>query len=736
MAHWAQRARWIVAFVGVTFAVVVFFALRQRARPTETGVVTPSDPGAEVEITGATSSRWSGANENFTVKAERQLSYPDGRLKLEGVTVYVDDRDGRRKFVATGDEGEAGPKQEFVNLKRNVTLVSSDGLKVGTAEASYASGEGIVRAPGPVTFSRGRMTGRGIGMTYDRNRDVLWILDQAEISMAPDEKGAGQLAATAGKAGLARREKYLRFEQDVRIHRDNRRIQADTTVGYLSDDESRLTGLELRGRSSIDTEAAPAGTLRSMRARDINVKYSEDGERIEHALLAGGGSIEIAGEGQKPGRRVAGELLDIGLNADGTTVTSLVGRQNVRLDFPADGTVPARSVTALALDGAAGSDGTLTGARLTDNVEYRELVGTPPVPRIVRARALDLKFTSGMAGITDARFTGNVRLEEGDLRATAATATYRVDRGVIDLAGDSTAPPNVTDARMRVDARGIVLTVDGPKIVAKQDVRSELRPDSRGSGPESAGGRAGAARGQTPPPQAAGGAKAADQMRVPGFLAEDQPVNVTADALDYDGATSRAVYTGKSRLWQGESVVQGDRITVDSKSGNLKAEGSVRSTLMLQQTDTETKEVKKVATIATARVLDYDDQARRATYTTDARLNGPQGDLVARKIELYLGMNDSELERVEGYEAVTLRDAGRTATGDRLSYLAADEQYDMTGIPVRIVEECRETTGRTLTFYKAVDRILVDGQQITRTRTKSGGNCPDSGRSNAPAPAR
>jgi lipopolysaccharide export system protein LptA len=183
-------------------------------------------------------------------------------------------------------------------------------------------------------------------------------------------------------------------------------------------------------------------------------------------------------------------------------------------------------------------------------------------------------------------------------------------------------------------------------------------------------------------------------------------------------------------------VVLGDSIIVDSRSGNLKAEGSVRSTLMVQQTDAKTKEVKKVPTIATARVLDYDDQARRATYTTDARLNGPQGDLVALKIELYLGMDDNELERVEGYEAVTLRESGRTATGDRLSYLAADEQYDMTGIPVRIVEQCRETTGRTLTFYKAVDRILVDGQQITRTRTKSGGNCPDASRPSAPAAAR
>ena len=50
----------------------------------------------------------------------------------------------------------------------------------------------------------------------------------------------------------------------------------------------------------------------------------------------------------------------------------------------------------------------------------------------------------------------------------------------------------------------------------------------------------------------------------------------------------------------------------------------------------------------------------------------------------------------------------------------------MTGAPVTIVDECgRETTGRTLTFFKATDRIVVDGNEQIRTQTKGGkSNCP------------
>ena len=43
-----------------------------------------------------------------------------------------------------------------------------------------------------------------------------------------------------------------------------------------------------------------------------------------------------------------------------------------------------------------------------------------------------------------------------------------------------------------------------------------------------------------------------------------------------------------------------------------------------------------------------------------------------------------------------------------------------------IVDECgRETTGRTLTFFKATDRIVVDGNEQIRTQTSgSKTNCP------------
>ena len=38
--------------------------------------------------------------------------------------------------------------------------------------------------------------------------------------------------------------------------------------------------------------------------------------------------------------------------------------------------------------------------------------------------------------------------------------------------------------------------------------------------------------------------------------------------------------------------------------------------------------------------------------------------------------------------------------------------------------EGAETSGRTVTFFKSTERIIVDGEEEVRTQSKRGGPCP------------
>jgi lipopolysaccharide export system protein LptA len=106
-------------------------------------------------------------------------------------------------------------------------------------------------------------------------------------------------------------------------------------------------------------------------------------------------------------------------------------------------------------------------------------------------------------------------------------------------------------------------------------------------------------------------------------------------------------------------------------------------------------------------------------------VTGPQGDCRAETIEMYFVEGGGSLERAEAYRTVKLLTGARTSTGDRMTYFAADERYIMVGAPVRILEECRETTAKTLTFWRSTDRILADGNEEIRTLTKKGGTCAE-----------
>jgi lipopolysaccharide export system protein LptA len=113
---------------------------------------------------------------------------------------------------------------------------------------------------------------------------------------------------------------------------------------------------------------------------------------------------------------------------------------------------------------------------------------------------------------------------------------------------------------------------------------------------------------------------------------------------------------------------------------------------------------------------------------------GPQGELRAWRIDVTLTEDAGKADRMEAYDTVSLQVERATgnrvrATGDRLTYFTEDERYVMTGTavaPVCVVDPNRASTGKTLVFYRASDKVLVDGNEERRTQTKSGGACATS----------
>ncbi len=702
MTRWQRRARVIIALFAVVFAAIVAWQWKPRQPPAASAPVPRSDPKAAIEVAGGRLERFKSSRQDVSVEFQRQLTYTDGSMKLYGVTITAEEQDGKSTLRATGEEAQVGADVSAIDLHGDVQLVSSE-VRAHTDHATFKKNENIVRAPGAVELTEGKTTAKGVGMTFDRDHDVLSILDQAVITMASD--GNGATAITSGSATFNRREHFRQFDKSVRIQRGGQLIEAESAVAHLNDDNTHIEMIELRGDTKITGAKVEPGALEALNGRDLTLKYGADGETLEHVTIGSAASIRVAGEAGKAGRDIVAGMMDITLAPDGSTPTALIARDAVRLTIPPETGSPGRTIESATLNAKGEAGRGLTRALFGGNVQFRERGAN--VDRAASSATLDVGLKRGMSAIEDAKFAHIVHFEEGKLLATAAAARYDVDKGTLELSGSEPGAiaPRVVNEQITVDAAKIDVTLDGPKVKAtapaNQKVKSILQP-----APKSAS------------------ADDKDAAKLPSMLKQDQPVNVTASTLDYDGSTSKTTYTGAALLWQGDTSIKGESIVIDGKSGDLIAT-TVTSATTLEQTNKDNKK-ERVRSMATAKDLKYDDESRRLTYTGEAHMNSSEGDMTAAKIELYLKPSGDELERAEAYEKVTLKEQNRTTTGARMTYTTLDERYVFVGAPVKIIDQCdRETTGKTLTFVKSTDNIVVDGNQQTRTQTKGGGGkCP------------
>ena len=96
----------------------------------------------------------------------------------------------------------------------------------------------------------------------------------------------------------------------------------------------------------------------------------------------------------------------------------------------------------------------------------------------------------------------------------------------------------------------------------------------------------------------------------------------------------------------------------------------------------------------------------------------------AAKLELQLAKTENALEKLVANGAVSAIVDKRTVTGTQLTHSPSEDEYVVVGAPVKMIDaDCQETSGKRLTFWKASDRVLVDGNNEVRTQTKGGGKC-------------
>ena len=626
MPRWQRQARFalIILFVGVIAAVV--FLMRQRAVPTPLPAIERLDPKAISETRGGDVIQLKGDRRDIRIEFASQTSYEDGRTRLEAFKATIDNRGGRT-YVIAGQEAWIGAEQTSYDVRGGVALRTSDGLVATTDQATFTEMEGVLKGRGPVQFSREHLSGSGVGFTYDRGQDAIWLLDKAVIKFAATAQKPA-MEVTSATAGYSRKQRFARFDRNVHMTREKQVMDADTATIFMQAQVDEPDRIELRGRSNISGMA----TLQAMHAQDINLDYAADGRTLEQSTLMGQSSMQLAKADGSAAQKLEADFIDVALAPDGA-VTRLNGRDRVRMTLPAAADAPARTISSATLNGTGEPGKGLTAATFEGGAEFQE-AASGGATRIARARTIKAQLAQN-ATVDSAQFLGGFTFEEGKLTAASTDSSYQVTKGVLTMTSAKGSPdPHVADERLTVDAPALEVTLSPRKLTASGGVRTVL----------SAGRRRQGERGNT-------------------LLKDSEPVNVSANELTFEEDAGKGVYKGKAVLFQGTTSIKADTITLDDKQGDLIASGNVVSVLPIAgkgETGSSSTSTGKAAE------FQFQDAKRLAVFSKDAQLDGVQGNLHADRIELRLAPKDNTLERLDA-QGTTVRVVleKREATGTR-----------------------------------------------------------------------
>jgi len=768
----AQRyARWSLAAAGLLAVVVAGVYLRNvwLARQAAKKAPPAVPPTVEQRSNEFSFSKVEGQKTIYTVKASRTTEFKEGsRNLLEDVTIVVYGKTGERNdtlrtmacdFISnTGKISCAGEVQIRLQAAK-APLASPNAIQIATSAVTFNRDTGEARTDKPVTFHWPGGVGRAVGVSYDSNVGTLRLHQSVELDLSPS--ALSEKAEATGEKIVHVSGDTMSFQRVARIVRVDGNVHAQQVTHELTAQEMVLElDAAFQARRYVASghpelhDLSPQGPL-VLSADEIVSQLRGDGS-IESIVATG----NVHGTRNTP---VGGDGIDAGrLKVD------LATRDNVPRLLTASNGVTLTSTSASFNGGTRHvqsdaleihfSSKTRPGQTLMETVntlaparvdwQNVALVNGKPVPQSTRmsGKQMNLKF-DGENQLQQLVSSGGVEVTRKLGDAPEETTTSRELTAKFDKTGewtiiDQTGDVHFHDAqragqgdRAHEDHATNIVTLNGSVVIADATTRTTA--------------------------QSASFAQGANTLRADGHVLTtdmhpnsavsisnlaQEPAHISAEHLVADTARGHAVYSGKGRLWQGQSVIEGDTIELDSPTHILLVKGQVRGVFPQAPWNPKPGEAPGQSSSQTARppsnkrpgqaarpatqlghvrggLLTYWETESRGRIEQDAKVDSEQGSIQANLIDLYFSDSGAasgtkQLTRSVASGDVTVHQEDRRGTSDHAEYTASEGKFVLSeGKPTLYSSTGDTTTGRQLTFYFADDRIVVDSADGSKTVT-------------------
>jgi len=775
----ARYARWsAIAALVLASATAGVYLKRQWSAMVEKSKAPKSPPvNVERQSHGLTFSKVEGQQTIFTVEASTSTDFKGKDTSLlEKVKITIFGKTGERHDTIHTESCQYGKADGTVICSGEVQMDLQSAVDAERFKKNSQSGEQIVhvetrkvvfdRAKGiattdqPVRFIFPEGIGEAIGVEYKSEEGTARLLHDVRLQLrAPMVKEKSKSAVAPGE-NIEVRGKSLDFARDTEAMVLHGPAEAETRTAKLAAGEIALEfDSQLRAKKLVASqpigEKRPALVLESAQGRteleaNMLVAYFAPEGWVNQTEASGNvrGSRQSGSESDEFGSDTA--TVDLWPQLNEPKQLNLSGSVLLKTRFGKTGEDRSLQTSALLAEFSGGSKEEANRLRRAETLapgtlEWTEAgaTGNSATRTKLYADKLEMQF-GAMGKPRELVAKGNVNTQREMPERPIQIAT--ADQGVVQLlpAGGWSQMELRTNVRMREGDRS-----------AQADYAVFRRADQTATLTGRAVVRDAATETQAPritfvqltgEIRAEGGVHSTD-LNARGGTVQLAPTaaNITADVLQANSKTGRALYSGHGRLWQGDSVLEANSIELLRDTRVLKANGNVRGVFLEASSPPRPQALAVKAEAAkpklwhvTASSLTYYDLESRAHLEQNVVAQSEDQIMRAAALDLYFTRGTAakagvangsskmdsargaqQISRAIGTGSVTVEQAGRKAVADRGEYSAADGKFVMSGgNPTLYDGSAGTTTGRQLTFFLADGTILVDSENGSRTLTK------------------
>jgi lipopolysaccharide export system protein LptA len=702
----------------------------------------PPPPKSLPLNTDATATDWvwnkdEGNDRVVQVRAKGFKQFNDpSRLDLDGVEMRLYKDDGKsfdqiRSAKAQFDQARQTLYSDgAVEIKLDVPVEGQPHGRLMTIQTSGVTfesktGKAWTERAAACSFDQG--DGNTIGAAYDPNTSELLMKSQVVLHWRGRNDQSNPLTIEAGQLLYQQKQSRVLLNQWARLTREGGTLEGGDTLVLLQDGAIQRVetiaahGTDTQPNRKLDYSAeelamdfAPNGEIERIAAkRNARLSSVSDsghiailGDRLDlvfdtakgasalQTALATGNALVESDPVERPGvqtpekRRLRSEAVLITMRDGGKELDKFETHAPGRLEFiPTRAGQRHRTVDATLMTmvyGALNQPQTFHAANAVTNTDPDPKAGADAAPSRTSSTDLIADFDPKTGQMSRMRQTGDFRYEDGAQRARAYSGALDQATNMISLDGDA----RIWDPNGMASADRILLDQKKSEMTAEGHVTSFRAPEPNG--------------------------------KSSAMLANDKPLEATADRMQTADHNDRIHYDGHAIAWQGANRIWADNLDIDRSQRRLAAKGHVRTQFLEQQKqDAKATAPSKTAPgfiVIDAAALLYTEADRLAHYSGGTHLVRPGMDVKAAEIRAFLNdaNADSSLDRAfaDGGAHIFRREPGRTldGTGEHAEYYTADQRIVLKGGEPTLIDSVRGyTKGRELTYYPDDDKLLVNG---------------------------